>query len=419
MAIGMLVSVGLVGFFSGSETAAISTDPALLKQALNQGDPRARRLGMVLANRQKFQSATLVGTNLFTVAATVLSTSLTSRLSLFGRAGMTVTTPIMVVLILLLGEVLPKHLAARDPLAWGFVLGGAMRFSEITLRPLTWLFTGVPRLFGWAIEEQKLFTEASIKAMVSLGEEEGAVESREREMIYGVLESGRKVVRDVMVPRVDMVAVDVDDGMKEARRAIIQNGFSRVPVYEETVDNIIGLVYAKDLLGDGSESTNLKERLRPTLFVPETKRVNDLLKEMRERRIHLAIVLDEYGGTAGVVTVEDLLEEIVGEIHDEYDSDEVEPVIELPDGGWNMDARLPIEEINNELGLSLPSEEYDTLGGLVYSVLERVPLAGEELSLPEVGIAIKVLSLDGHQIERLAVTRISRAVDMRDVQEMI
>jgi CBS domain containing-hemolysin-like protein len=294
-----------------------------------------------------------------------------------------------------------------------------MRFSEITLRPLTWLFTGVPRLFGWAIEEQKLFTEASIKAMVSLGEEEGAVESREREMIYGVLESGRKVVRDVMVPRVDMVAVDVDDGMKEARRAIIQNGFSRVPVYEETVDNIIGLVYAKDLLGDGSESTNLKERLRPTLFVPETKRVNDLLKEMRERRIHLAIVLDEYGGTAGVVTVEDLLEEIVGEIHDEYDSDEVEPVIELPDGGWNMDARLPIEEINNELGLSLPSEEYDTLGGLVYSVLERVPLAGEELSLPEVGIAIKVLSLDGHQIERLAVTRISRAVDMRDVQEMI
>jgi Hemolysins and related proteins containing CBS domains len=240
---------------------------------------------------------------------------------------------------------------------------------------------------------------------VDAREEEGVIEEEEKEMIYSIFELGETMAREVMVPRIDIVAVDVQTPPEEVVRVIAETGHSRIPVYEGTVDAILGLVYAKDLLlhlqCDGSRRP-LREMLRPAYFVPETKKVDDLLREMQQRRIHMAIVVDEYGGTAGLVTVEDILEEIVGEIQDEYDAEE--PSFEqVGEGEYILDARMNLDDVNDLLGADLPTETADTLGGLIYDALGRVPVPGDQL---EVGRwRIEVLTVSGRRIRKVRMTR--------------
>ena len=255
----------------------------------------------------------------------------------------------------------------------------------------------------------------AVFSMVDAGEETGIIEEDEKEMIYSIFEFGETLAREVMVPRIDIVAVESKAPVQQALDLILKRGHSRIPVYEETVDNIIGLLYAKDLLGhlrDGNATVALRDILRPAYFIPETKKADELLQDLQQRKVHMAIVVDEYGGTAGLVTVEDLVEEIVGEIQDEYDAEE--PFIEvITDDEFIFNARVDLDDVNKLMNVQLPSEGGDTLGGFIYSQLGKVPKVGDEILFD--GIKIAVLSVAGRRIKKVKVNR-ERIEEMKEVE---
>ncbi|HYL52956.1 MAG TPA: hemolysin family protein, partial [Acidimicrobiia bacterium] len=280
-------------------------------------------------------------------------------------------------------EVVPKTFALqhsdRSALLLSPVLVFVTRFWP--LRVLTRGFIGIANVLlpGKGLRHGPFVTEEEILTMADVAAQEAAIETEERELIHSIFEFGDTVVREVMLPRTDMVAVEADATVDEAIEMAISAGKSRLPAYEDSIDDIVGLVFLKDLVarsGSGGGSEPVRQSLRPAHFVPESKRVAELLREMQTEKFHMAIVVDEYGGTAGLVTMEDLLEEIVGEITDEYDVDE--PTVErLPTGSWRVPGRTPIDEISELLHTDLPQEEWDTVGGLVFNTLGHVPVEGE------------------------------------------
>jgi CBS domain containing-hemolysin-like protein len=257
---------------------------------------------------------------------------------------------------------------------------------------------------GKALPKGPFVTEEEIRHLVDVAEEEEEIEEEERELIHSIFEFGDTVVREVMVPRPDMVNLQASKTVSDALEAISKHGYSRIPIYEGDVDNVVGVVYAKDLLKkitDLSQDAKLRGHGRAPLFVPEQKKVLELLREMQAQRIHMAIVVDEYGGTAGLVTIEDLLEEIVGEIVDEYDRDEqlIEPIDQ---NRVRVDARVPIDEINELLHVSLPDDEWDTVGGLVFGLTGRVPRPGEKLRYDSVEFVTEQVT--GRRIQKILIT---------------
>jgi CBS domain containing-hemolysin-like protein len=300
---------------------------------------------------------------------------------------------------LIVGRLVPEAVAAASPEEWTLRLSPVVYFLEIVLWPLVrltvWISNRLADPFGGTpFSGVSLITEEEIKTLVDAGEEEGVIEVGEREMIYSIFQLGDTLAREVMVPRIDMEALEVNTSLDAAREATIEAGHSRIPVYEETVDHIVGLLYAKDLLGltgeRGGAQAQLRDVLRPAYFVPETKKVDDLLQELQQRKIHMAVVIGEYGGTAGLVTVEDILEEIVGEIQDEYDIEE--PILErTEDGAYILDARIDLDDLGALLGIDLPDDSGSTLGGLIYRALDKVPAPGETLLVG--GLMIKVLTV--------------------------
>jgi CBS domain containing-hemolysin-like protein len=258
-------------------------------------------------------------------------------------------------------------------------------------------------LGGRPIGAAQVITEEEIKTLVDVGEEKGVIEQDEREMIYSIFEFRDRVVREVMVPRIDIVAVDVSTSMVEALDVIMQAGYSRIPVYDDNIDRVLGLLYAKDLLHylrHGQTDVPLQDVLREPYFIPETNKVDELLPDLQRRKVHVAIVVDEYGGVAGLVTIEDLLEEIVGEIQDEYDAEE--PLVEaLGDGAYVFDARIPLDDVNKRMGIELASSVADTLGGYVYEQLGQVPSVNAQIAGADVEIT--VMSVSGRRIKRVRV----------------
>jgi CBS domain containing-hemolysin-like protein len=236
-------------------------------------------------------------------------------------------------------------------------------------------------LGGKPLQRGSLVTEEQIKTLVTAGEQVGAIEEEERAMIYSIFRLGDTLTREIMVPRIDVVALDVNTPLREALHLIVDSGHSRIPTYEETVDNVVGILYVKDLLqywNTAGEVPPLRQILRPAYFVPEAKRLDDLLREMQHNKIQQAIVIDEYGGVAGLVTLEDIMEEIVGEIQDEYDRDEPQ-VVDQGDGAYLFDGRIPLDDVQELLEIPLPLEEADSLGGFVYNQLGHIPSPGEAL----------------------------------------
>ena len=241
--------------------------------------------------------------------------------------------------------------------------------------------------------------------LVEMEEEAGVIEAEEREMIRGIINLVDTTTREIMVPRIDIAAVDTEDSPDEAMRLIVERGFSRIPLYEGAIDNVVGVLYVKDLiryLADGKKPPSLKEIARPAYFVPESKKVDELLAELRQNKVHMAIVVDEYGGTAGLVTIEDLLEEIVGEIEDEYDRSEV-TIERVSEDEAVLDARVSIDEMNELFGLTVEGEDFDTVGGFVYHLLGKMPTPGDEVSAN--GLRLRVLSVLGRRIKKVRVTR--------------
>ena len=320
---------------------------------------------------------------------------------------------VVAIITLIFGEMLPANIA----------LGHADQIAMWSASPinlLSRLLAPALQLMQWISGQfaapfvgrgsSSLVTEEEIKMMVDAGSEGGAIEDEEKEMIYSIFQFGDTLAREVMVPRIDMVALEINTPLEEALKVIVEAGHSRIPVYEDSIDHLRGLLYAKDLLAlwrDGDTQRPIRDILRPAYFVPESKKAVELLTELQQRKIHLAIVVDEYGGTAGLVTLEDLIEEIVGEIRDEYDFNEEEVYQQVGENEYIFDAGIDLDDFNRLLDIDLPTDESDTLGGFVFSKLGKVPEEGEQIETEDVHL--EVLSVDDRRIRKIRVVKIPPA----------
>lgn len=324
------------------------------------------------------------------------------------------TTLLLVGVVLILGELLPKALADYHPRAVAAVVVWPMQLFAWLFYPLVRALMGISTLLVGTLGGERsvglpYVREEEIRTLVDAGEESGAIEEEEKEMISGILEMGKTLVREVMVPRTDIVALEVETPLLQSIEPILQSGHTRIPVYEETIDNIVGVLHAKDLLRylrDGEQERPIRGLLRPAYFVPEMKIVDDLLRELQQQRTHMAVVVDEYGGTAGLVTIEDLLEEIVGEIQDEYDTEE--PLFEdLGGGAYLCDARMSVDDAEEELGLQIPAGDFDTLGGFIYERLGAIPQEGDQVTVGDA--TFTVIEVEGVRPIKVRVQRVVEA----------
>ena len=388
----------LLAFTSAVDAALSAISRHRLNMLQEEDTPRAMMVAQLLSDPYRFKAAILVLNAAVIIAATAFTIHLTRGLTLGWRVA---ALALLLLLILIFSEALPKALVIRNPTGAAHALAGPMALIARLIWPLIsviGLLTNplVSLLSGGASPQLPLVTEEELLLLVNVGEEEGLIEPDEREMIKGIFSFGDTLVREVMIPRVDIVALEETATLDEALETVLAHGHSRIPVYHETIDRVIGILYAKDLLPglrSGQRNQSLSGLLRPPYFVPETMKVDALLKDLQSRKVHLAIAVDEYGGTAGLVTIEDLLEEIVGDIQDEYDVEE--PSIQLVgEGELIADARVPIDDINDLTGLRLSSEESDRIGGMVYERLGRVPKVGDKVQLAD-DVTITVLSVEG------------------------
>jgi CBS domain containing-hemolysin-like protein len=408
----LLVLILCSAFFSASETALFAANRVVLRQRRAQGDRRAATANALLSQASELLTTLLAGNTLSNVGVSVVATSI--AFSLMGRGGEWAAFLATALVLLIIAEIAPKTLAARYADRLVLVVAGPisalMRIFTPLIRVVSLVATALVRPFGGHITPRApLVTQEQLRFLVQVGEEEGVIEQEEREMIHSVFEFGDTVVREVMRPRVDISAVPADATLNRALALMTERGHSRLPVYEGTIDHVLGVVYIRDLipaLRHGRLDQPVSELKRPPFFVPESKKVDELFKEMQQKRVSMAIVLDEYGGTAGLVTVEDLLEEIVGEIQDEYDLEE-KPIQLVDDRTAVVNARIHLDEVSDLLGVRLPQDEVDTVAGLVYSLFGRVPTPGETIALP--GIELRVEKTLGQRITRVRITRTTPA----------
>lgn len=405
--LGVALCLLLLAFTSAADAAFTAISRHRLNALLSENGPRARRaVSRLIDDPYHFKSTIIFLNAAATITMTVLTIRLVAGLPPWQQlAGMV----LLLMATLVISEVLPKALAVRDPQATALALAAPLSLLSRLLWPAIWLLNLLTRplfvlISGRSTHRAPLVSEEELRLLVNVGEEEGLIEQEERAMIEGVFAFGDTLVREIMVPRVDVVGIERDSTLDRALDVVVTRGHSRIPVYDESLDSIVGILYAKDLipaLRDGG-GISIEALLRPAHFVPETMRVKALLEDMQRRKVHIAIIVDEYGGVSGLATIEDLVEQIVGEIQDEYDTEDpsVQPVGE---GVFIVDARVPIDDINDLLGTALRSDSADRIGGLVYEQLGRIPRAGDQLSLDEV--AVTVLSVKGVRAQRLRVER--------------
>jgi CBS domain containing-hemolysin-like protein len=411
--VAIVVLIAFSAVLALSETAFVRVSRIRMRHLAEEGDKRAERVYRLLEEPERTLNAVL----LVVLACQMISATLLGTLldPIFGAAGVALGILIEIIVVFTFAEVAPKTFAVqhseRAVMAVSGLLAFLTRFPP--LRVLTRGFIGLANVVlpGKGLRGGPFVTEAEILTMADVAAQEAAIETEERELIHSIFDFGDTVVREVMVPRPDMVAVDADSTVDEAIRVAIRDGKSRLPAFNETTDDIVGLVFLKDLVtrsGSGEGNEPVRQLLRPAKEVPESKRIAELLRDMQTEKFHMAIVIDEHGGTAGLVTMEDLLEEIVGEITDEYDVDE--PGIEhLPGGAVRVPGRTPIDDVNELLGADLPQEEWDTVGGLVFHALGHVPIEGECARVS--GLEFCAERMQGRRIVSVRITRVEPPVD--------
>jgi putative hemolysin len=404
--VGLLVlGVLLASFAAAAEMALASVSRLQLRQALADQKSRAQAAEALLSRPARFLSTLLViklsGLTLTVGSATLL-------IQRFGSRNAAIWWFLVLVILLILSQLLPRAWAVGRQDRVALWLAPVVQFFAFILTPITALMrrVGHRAIPDGTAPESIFLSEDGLRFLLNVTEEETTIEDDEKEMIASVFEFGDKLVREVMVPRMDVVSVSVHIPMLEALDVILKVGHSRIPVYADSIDNVLGVLYAKDLLRylrDGRTDVPLGKILRPAYFIPESKKVDELLQELQQRKVHMAVVVDEYGGTAGVVTIEDLLEEIVGEIQDEYDAEE--PAIEeVSEREYLFDARVALDEVNKLLDIELPTEGGDTLGGFIYSQLGKVPAVGDTIQFGDV--KVEVLSVAGRRIKQVRASRI-------------
>lgn len=403
--IALFILLVLSSLFSASETALMTLSKTRLRNMVDDNIAKARLIQKLLENPGRLLSAILIGNNVVNIGASALATSL--AIKYFGDTGVGIATGIMTLLVLIFGEITPKSLASQNSEKISLRVVRLLSLLVNVLNPFTNILmhitNGIIKLLGGKVNErQNIVTEEEIRTMINMGHEDGALEGEEKRMIHNVFEFGDLKVVDVMTPRVDMIAADLHSSYDEVINKFKTQQFSRLPVYNIKIDDIVGVLYLKDLffLDVDKETFNITQHMREPYFTFEFKRVAQLFHEMRERRTPMAIVIDEYGGTAGVITMEDLVEEIVGDIQDEYDEQDNE-IESINEGEYIVYGAAEIDMVNDILGINIKSDNFDSIGGFVTGLFGRIPEKGEQIEYDR--ITFIVVSKDRNRIEKLRI----------------
>ncbi len=408
----LVLLIMLSGFFSASETALTSFRSIHLEK-LEDGRncKKVELLKRWLKDPNEMLTGLLVGNNIVNILASSIATAVT--INVMGgtsSSSIAIATIGMTIIILIFGEITPKIIAKNQSVKIaGMVITLIYYFTSI-LKPiikiLMLISKFIGRLLGIEIRNEGLMiTEEDIISFVNVGEAEGIIEEEEKEMIHSIVGFSETTAKEVMTPRTSMLAFEGNDTLDEVWDEIIENGFSRIPIYEETIDNIIGVFYVKDVLSiikKGETNVPIKNFVRPGYFVPETKSITEILQDFRSMKVHIALVLDEYGGIVGLVTIEDLIEEITGEIRDEFDTEEEEFIHKIDENKYEVDGMIDIETLDKELNIRLPeSEDYESLGGLIVTELGRVAVVNDEIIIEDV--KLKVLEVEKMRVAKVLI----------------
>lgn len=401
----LIILICLSAFFSSAETSMTTVNKIRIQTLADQGDKRALTLLNVIEDSGKLLSTILIGNNIVNISASSLATTLTMRL--FGNAAVSISTGIITLLVLIFGEITPKTLATVHAEKMALSYAKVIRILMFILTPVIFIINklaqGVLTLMRIdANAKGNTITEHELRTLVNVGHEEGVIESEERQMIYNVFDFGDSQAEDVMIPRIDVTFADVNSSYEDLVGLFRDEKHTRFPVFEDTTDNIIGIVNVKDLLLTSKEDFSVRKILREAYFTYEYKRTSELLMEMKENSVTFAVVLDEYGATSGIVTLEDLIEEIVGDIHDEYDSEEEELREIIPNREYIALGSARLDDLDEILHLNIASDDYDSIGGYIIEQLDRFPSAGESVTT-DGGVRLVVDKAERNRIETVHI----------------
>ncbi len=402
----IVILLMLSAFFSSAETALTTSNKLRLRSMADEGDKRAKKALEITDDSGKMLSAILIGNNIVNLSSASLATTLATRI--FGNAGAGIATGILTVLVLIFGEISPKTFATihadKISLAYAGVISGLMKLLTPAIFVINKLALGFLILLRVdASGAQNTMTEDELRTIVDVSHEEGVIETEEREMINNVFDFGDAQAKEVMVPRIDMTFADINSTYYELLEIFREDKFTRLPVYEDTTDNVVGIINMKDLLlYEDKEHFSIRNIMRKPYYTYEHKNTAELLLEMRKSSINIAIVLDEYGVTAGLITLEDLLEEIVGEIRDEYDIDEEDHIQKVNELEYMVQGSTNLNDLRDMLNLELVSEDYDSIGGYLIGLLDHLPTAGESITTPE-GVYFRVEDMEKNRIHKIFV----------------
>lgn len=399
----LLILLSLSAYFSSAETAYTAANELGLKEEAENGKKHAKTALKLLENKSKLLSAILIVNNIVNLSASALTTTLAMKY--LGNGYIALATGVLTFVLLIVGEITPKTIATikSEKIALGYA--PVLYLVVKILTPVIYVIDKFSRGFLKMLHvdpdaAREAMTEYELRSIVAASHEDGVIETEERQMIDNVVDFGDSCAKDVMIPRVEMCSISVDSTFDELKEEFFSKKYTRIPVFEETPDNIVGLLNMKDLLFyENYDGFNIRSIMREPNFTFEYKKTSDLLMEMRENTIPMIFVLDEYGATVGLVTLEDLLEEIVGEIRDEYDEDEADLIKEINENEYLLDGTLKLDDINNALGTTLTSEEYDSIGGLIIEKLDHIPEGNESVELKEEHIRLTVNEMDKTHIE--------------------
>ncbi len=397
----LIILLGLSAFFSSAETSLTTVNQIRMRSLAEEGNKHAKTVLKVTDDSGKMLSAILIGNNIVNLSASSIATTIAYN---FGGSMVAVATGIITVLILLFGEITPKTVATIHAEKMAMFYAPIINFFMKIMTPFIFVINGLSMIILFILRvdpnaKNKTMTENELRTIVDVSHEDGVIESDEKEMIYNVFDLGDAKAKDVMVPRVHVTFADVNSTYEELIEIFREDKFTRLPVFEETTDNVIGTINMKDLLlFDSKKEFHMRDILREAYFTYEYKNISELLVEMREASFNIAIVLDEYGETAGLITLEDILEEIVGEIHDEYDENEEDFVKKLGEYEYLVEGSTNLDDLNDRLDLDFSSEDYDSLGGFIIEHLDRLPELGDSITT-EKGIRLVVETLDKNRIE--------------------
>ncbi len=408
-----LIQIGLLiilligsGFFSASETALMSISKIRIRYMEEDGVKGAKLVSKLLEDSNRLLSSILVGNNIVNIAATSISTSL--FINLWGEQGVAAATALMTVLVLIFGEITPKTISANNPEKVALLVSKPIKVFMTLLKPIVGVFNVITKvifkILGVDDDGVKPFiTEEELKTMVNVSHEEGLLEIEEREIINNVFEFGDMQAKEAMVQRLDMVAIDIEDSYDEIIELFKTEKLSRMPVYEETIDDIIGILNIKDIIflsDEDIENFDIKKYLREPFFTYEFKKITQLLEEMKKDKSQMAIVVDEYGGTAGLITIEDLVEVIVGDIEDEYDEEDDEIQV-ISSTEFLVEGSTKISDVNEILDIELESEEFDSIGGYIIGYIKHIPEEGEDIEVDSIRFHIE--SVDKNRIKKIRI----------------